>query len=186
MAHQIPKTEPSTLFLGDTWEWKISETNYSVDDYTLSYVLRSDSDTISITAGTDGDYFLVSVGASTTGGYSEGVYNYVARATDTDGNVYTVRRGAIEIVDPTVDSRPHCKIMLDAIEATLEAKSSGNMSALAEKETEGRKLKYLSYEELQRARARYQEEYNQYLSELDEESGKGSNNLVKIEFRGVS
>ncbi len=124
MPTEILYGEPLSVRSGDTWQWKISQSDYPPDTWTLSYSLLNSAGKITISAIADGADHLVSVAAATTAAYTAGRYDWFAHVTD-GSDRYQIGTGAISIQPDlsaldTYDGRSHSRKMLAAIEALLE------------------------------------------------------------------
>lgn len=128
MSRTIPYGEPTSARAGETWEWKKTLSDYPSDTWTLSYALHNAASLIEITAAADGTGYLVDVAAATTGAYTAGRYDYVAQVTD-GTDVYTVGTGSIDVlakITAAADGRSHARIMLEAIQATLQGSATAS------------------------------------------------------------
>jgi hypothetical protein len=74
---------------------------------------------------------------------------------------------------------PHCKIVLDKIEALIQGKADHDAENYS---LNGRSLSRYSWEELEKIRAKYQAEYNRYLINEDRKLGKTRNRKIQIRF----
>ena len=122
---------PAQFFAGDTLTFTRSLAAYSAaDGWVLKYVLNGPKvEEFSTTA--DGSSHVASVPFGTTEIWTPGTYTIVEKA-EKDDQRFTTGTGLIQICEnPTAvvagtDNRPHCKKMLDAIEATLEGRASND------------------------------------------------------------
>ena len=130
-----PTTEPATLVAGDTWVWKRTDlTDYPTSEYALSYEARLEgdgTDSISISASESGTDYLVTVAAATTAAYTVGTWRWDAYITrSSDSARVRIGSGVWEVkpdrANSTADPRSHVKIVLDAIEATLEGRATAS------------------------------------------------------------
>ncbi|WP_316348490.1 hypothetical protein [Desulfuromonas acetoxidans] len=115
---------PSQIYAGDTLSFTRSLADYSAaDGWALSYTMNGPAK-VTFTTTADGSIHVALVAAATTAGWGAGTYTIVEAAVKGDER-YTVGISTIEVLaNPadgvSTDQRPHCKRMLDAIEATLE------------------------------------------------------------------
>ena len=127
MGYTIPSVEPSSARAGDTWQWTRTLADYPASVWTLTYSLWNASADITIVASASGDDHSVSVAGATTGAYSAGRYDWVARVSD-GTDTYTVEDGRALTVLPAVgaamDTRSHARVMLDAIDAMIEGRAT--------------------------------------------------------------
>ena len=155
MTAQIPTSEPSTITPGDTVKWTRTLADYSASDsWVLSYELINSANRYTLTAAASGADHLVTIAAATSLAYVAGVYDWRARATKA-GEVYTVGSGRVTVAKSfaaATDTRSQARRTLEAIEATLEGRST---SATAEYEIAGRKLRFIAIPELLTLRDRY-------------------------------
>ncbi len=160
---ETPSTIPLSLYSGDTALWRVSLTSFSADQgWALSYVFNGPQK-ITVSAAADGADHLVEVAPETTGQWLAGGYSWIARASK-DGQIFTVGKGLIEILqDPAsvdqVDSRPHCKKVLDAIEAVIEGRAEHDE---LKTEINGRTLERTPVLQLLALRNTYANEWKQY------------------------
>jgi hypothetical protein len=126
-----PTREPAELIAGDRWVWKRTDlgSDYPPALYALKYALRgegTDGGEIEITASESGSDYVVEVPAATTATYPAGRYRwqaYIVRSADSERA--TLASGILTVVPnrdtESEDPRSHARIMLDSIEAALEA-----------------------------------------------------------------
>ena len=162
----VPTTEPATIVAGDLLQWKRTDlgADYANGSYTLSYKARLEgtgSTVITITASASGDDYLVSVGQSTTAGYTAGDYRWQAYITrNSDSERLTIDSGTFEVAAnrsaSTAAPRSHAKTMLDKIESILEGRADGDVAAYS---INGRSLTKLDITDLLMWRDRYRADY---------------------------
>jgi len=158
----IPTTEPAEIIAGDTLKWKREDlsADYPASSWTLTYELRGPQQ-ITITATADGDDFSVSVGTSTTAGWTAGDYwwaAYVSDGTDryrVDGGTLTIKPD-LATTGAVYDGRSHAKKVLDAIEAVIEGRASKDQMSYT---IAGRSLARTPIADLLRLRDSYKAEY---------------------------
>ena len=162
MSVTIPTTEPTEIRAGDSVKWTRSLSDYPASTWTLSYALRGPGE-IDITASADGDDHSVSELPATTAGWTEGIYNWVAKVTD-GTDTYTIDEGTVEILEDLAavtgayDGRSHAKKVLDAIEAVIEGRASQDQMSYT---IAGRSLARTPIPDLLKLRDRYRAEYAQ-------------------------
>jgi hypothetical protein len=151
-----PTAEPASINAGDTAKWLKTLADYPAGDgWVLSYELVSAAQRYTFSATASGNDHLVTVPAATTAGWAAGGYEFRARASKA-GEVYTVASGRITVkplFSAAVDARSQARKTLEAINATLEGRST---SATAEYEIAGRRLKYIPISELIALQSRYE------------------------------
>lgn len=161
----VPETEPSTIIAGDFTTWKRTDlgTDYPPASYSLSYKARLEgagTTAVSITATTSGSDYLVALASATTAAYTAGVYHWQAYITrSSDGARITIDEGTFTVEanrsTATTDPRSHAKIVLDAIEATIEGRASQDQMGYT---IQGRTLQRTPLADLLLLRDRYRAE----------------------------
>lgn len=176
---------PSEIIAGDSIAWTITLDDYPASDgYVLSYALVKSGALISITSSASDDDHAVSISATTTAGYSAGIYDYQAYVT-LDDDRYTVETGTITVKSnfatqsSGLDTRSHAKKMLDAIDSLLEGKSVADVSSYS---IAGRSLTKYSPTELMEWRKYYAKLYLQEQRAAKRKAGKSTGSLVKVQF----
>jgi hypothetical protein len=131
----IATNEPSSLRLGDTWQWRREDlaSDYPASTWTLTYRFKNAVGGFEIIATADGNNFAVTVLAATTAAYTSGAGTYAWAAQVSSGaSKFTVDSGTL-IVEPNLfagtstaasDQRTHNQIVLDAIKAVMESRAS--------------------------------------------------------------
>jgi hypothetical protein len=162
MAYEIPEDEPAQIRAGDTIKWRKSLANYPVSEgWELSYKLINASNEYDITAGTDGDTYLVNEPAVTTAGYAAGDYNLVSQVTLGDDR-YTLGQTTIKVLpnlaaqSSGLDTRSNAKKMLDLLDAAMLAK--GSQAWTESYSIAGRDIKFRNLDEFMNMRSRLQRE----------------------------
>jgi hypothetical protein len=92
----------------------------------LTYTLWTASAAITITASADGTDHLVEVAPATTGAYSSGRYEWVARVSD-GTDIYTVDSGVLQVmpaIGAAMDTRSHARKMYEALNALVEGRAT--------------------------------------------------------------
>jgi hypothetical protein len=120
---------PQQIYAGDTLSFNRLLPDYSAaDGWTLEYIMGGPA-SVEFSTTADGSAHSANVSATVTSDWAPGTYSIAEKAVKGDER-YTTGVGTIEVLaDPssaTTDARPHCKRMLDAIEATLEGTASNN------------------------------------------------------------
>lgn len=132
MATSLPTAPPSSARAGDTWSWRVSLPAYPAPTWVLSYILYSPTAKLTITATAEGDGHLIAVAPTTSDDYVAGRYDWIASVTS-GGARYEVDSGVIQIL-PNIaaitsggyDGRSPARIILDAIDAALANRASGD------------------------------------------------------------
>lgn len=183
-AMDTPTEEPTSIIAGDSIAWKKTLADYPASaGWVLAYALRG-ATKIDFNAVASGDDYLVNVLAATSAAWIAGFYTWTSYVTKA-GQRYTVEQGAVEIhADPVglaagVDQRPHCRRVLDAIEALLEGKATRDQR---EYEIDGIRISRMDITELLRWRALYRQEWQAYLRSQQANKGKRRNGRVLVRF----
>ena len=121
---------PDKITAGDSFAWKKHYADYPASDgWVLSYALVMTGTIITLQGAPDGDDHLISKAAADTADYLVGIYfwqSYVTKAAER----YTLETGRIEILPnfaaqaSGLDTRPHCFVLLDAIQAVNESRAT--------------------------------------------------------------
>lgn len=175
---------PTSIIAGDSRTWRKSFADYPASaGWVLAYALRGPAK-IDFDAAADGDDHLVALAAAVTAQWPAGFYTVTLFAKKDDQRI-TVESGSIDIlpdpaeIDAVADLRPHCKKVLDAIEALLEGKATKDQ---AEYEVEGIRIKRMDIDALLRWRTIYRREWQAYLKAQQVSKGKKSGNRVLVRF----
>lgn len=181
---ETPTTEPTSIIAGDSVTWKKTLADFPASaGWVLSYALRGPA-AIDIIAAAEGDDHLVSKAPDVTTLWAAGFYAWTAIVT-LAGQRYTVDQGNVEILaDPVtatgvVDQRPHCKRVLDAIEAVLEGKASRDQQ---EYEIDGVRISRMDIDKLLRWRSTYRVEWQAWQRKQQVAKGKSNGNRVLVRF----
>ena len=184
-----PTTEPENPIAGDRWAWKRSNLNgdYQNNLYTLSYEARLEgtgSTVISLTASASESDYVVEVASATTAAYTPGVYHWAAYITrDSDSERIQIDSGTFEVLadkaTAITDPRSHVKIVLDAIEATIEGRASLDQMAYS---IAGRSLSRTPVQDLLRLKDRYQAMYSAEKRIERRDNGNGTGTQIKVRF----
>lgn len=145
--------EPLRLVSGDSISWRRLLADYRADDgWSLHYRLLSPDTAISIDAAQNGTGHLVTLTATTTGGYVPGRYDWTAYVTKGADRV-TIGTGVLTIApDPTAlqlqDGRTQAERILAALMAAYEGYCTNGQGTVAEYEIVGRRMKFRSSAEI--------------------------------------
>lgn len=129
MSSTIPKTEPISVRIGDSWQWRREDlANYPASAWVLSYHFRNADSYFDINATADGDDFAINVDPIATGAFVAGRYTWYAIVTDGTDR-YSVGEGTTEVLPDVAtaaayDGRSWARRMLDAVEAALENRAT--------------------------------------------------------------
>ncbi len=181
-----PTVEPDQIIAGDSVSWRKALADYPASaGWDLTYALRG-PDKIDLDSSADGDAHLIDLAAADTANWAAGFYTWTLFAK-MGGDRYTVAQGAVEILpDPAgiaagADQRPHCKKVLDAIEALLEGKATRDQKTY---EVDGVRIDRMEIAELLRWRVVYRREWRDYLRKQQVAKGKKRGNRVLVRFLG--
>jgi len=170
MSYTVPSIEPAEIVSGDFLTWKISNSTYPANLYTLSYRLVGSAGVQTVTASADGNDHLVEVAGDSlvgppavvgTDAWVAGFYTWTKFATEiATSRRITLGTGKLTVLanpatQTATDTRTHARKVLDAIEAVLEGTASKEQS---EQSIDGKALKRRSIEELLALRTYYKAE----------------------------
>ena len=182
-----PDEEPEEVSAGDRWAWKRSDLTEYGAGYTLSYELTiyAGAAPITLTATLSGSEYLIEVGQSTTAGYADGDYQWVALITrDSDSERVEIARGVMTVnPDPatsSADPRTTARKTLDAIEAVIEGRASKDQESYS---IAGRSLTRMSVEDLLSLRDSYRVEVRREEQADKIKNGAGINNQIYVRMR---
>lgn len=186
MAFQIPTTEPSEFFVGDTLQWTKELSDFPASVWTLKYnFISSDANALNveIVSTADGDTHVISVPIATTDDYTAGDYKWFSYVVDSGDSVrHSIASGTTTIKpdqSSDTDARSHVKKVLDAIQANLEGIASKEQQSYS---IAGRSLSRYSFEELISLKDKYESLYQDELNKEKIANGKGSGRTVKVRF----
>lgn len=147
MSATVPTTEPTTARAGDTWQWRREDlADFPASSWTLKYYFRNAASGFDVTATADGDAFAVSVAKATTSAYAVGTYDWVA-FVESATERHQVDAGQIVIgynfaTTGAHDGRSFARTMLDAVEAALLSRASGDQLDLVQAALADRSMQY--------------------------------------------
>ena len=181
--------EPDKIIAGDSLFFKRTDlaADYHTASYALSYKARLEgagSTVITINATGSGDAYSVSVPASTTAGYTPGVYHWSAYITRvSDSARVTIAEGTWTVeannATATTDPRSHAKIMLDKIESILQGRADSDVASYT---VNGRSLTKLSISDLLLWRDRYRAEYKAEQRAERAARGEPTGQTIRVRF----
>lgn len=180
----IATTEPGAFTKGDYVQWKRSLDDYKASaGWTLTYYFRGDS-TLNKAATASGDDHLLTLSTSDTDSLTAGEYAWAAKVSKAS-ELYTIAIGNVTVRPDIADensgyeSRPHCKIMLDAIEAILQGKATQDVLSYS---IQGRSLTRMNVEELETWRDKYRKEWQSFQKKLARKNGRLAQRKIKVRF----
>lgn len=179
MSAVIPTIEPTAIFAGDSVSWKKALAEYSATDgWALRYDLSGPAaEAIQINSSADGSDHLIEIAAAVTAEWTAGFYAWACRAVKGDERK-TLATGTLQVkADPAAgaDSKPHCKKVLDAIEAVLEGRATHDQRRY---EVAGKSVERMDLDELLKIRRIYKTEWDNLQRK---QQGKTSR-LIKARF----
>ncbi len=184
MGFAVPSLEPDTLTAGDLWTWTLSLPDYPpADGWILTYyVAGNGNDTRTLTATTSGSDFLISVATATTAAVPPGLWFWQRRVSK-GSEAYTIGSGRFTVLPnlatSTADPRSRTKRILDLLDANMEtAAIQGELSITVD----GVALSYRSFDEVIRARARLDVQYQRELAAERAARGLGNRNTIHTRF----
>lgn len=149
---------PKYLSAGLTNKWTLSLPDYPAPDWEVVYNLRCAGKTvINITSDADGSDHAIDISAATSAGYADGIYDYVAYATD-GADKFEIERGTIEIkpdlsaATSSFDGRSQAQKIFDALEASILGLASADTISIS---INGKSIQRMSLDEKIKARDRY-------------------------------
>lgn len=178
----IATIEPLIITAGSTIKWTKNLTDYKPEDsWILTYSIFNASSQYAITATDNNDStHLVTIAAGVSADYKAGVYQWQAWATKS-GERFDVGCGDIQInanaASGGVDGRSHVKKTLDAIETTIERRSSQGLESYSMADVSVTKR---STEDLLALRTKYQQEYAAEQKALALSKGLGHSSRVRV------
>ncbi len=175
--------EPIKFRAGDTVEWDVSNSDYPASTYTLKYYIRG-ANALDVTAVADGENYTVTVTADDSIKLPPGIYSYQGRF-ESGTTHYTPEDmvGTFEVLPNLAaatagtDARTHARIVLDAVNATLENRASKVQQAIS---IAGRQLSYMPVAELLMLKKFYENEVKR--EEAAEKMAKGLSSGKSITF----
>jgi len=84
-----------------------------------------------------------------------------------------------DLDDNQADPRTHAEIMLNKIQTLLQGKADADVSSYS---VQGRSLTKLSFQELEDARDKYQQEVNKEKNDALIKRGKQTSSTIKVRF----
>jgi hypothetical protein len=192
LAIDIATTEPAVIIAGTTVQWTKTLSDYPASEWTLKYAIRG-IQAINITAEADGDDYAVTINAADTEIWQAGNYwwySFVEKGSGPTFERYQVAEGRLaiktdpEALEPDYDGRSHAKIMLDAIEATLQGKATYSQLDLLTKSL-GDKNIQRNPELLMKWRTYYRAEYQNELNKDAASLGTATDGKVRVRFRSA-
>jgi hypothetical protein len=175
---------PKKIRAGDTLDWTDSVSDYPASSgYTLKYVLAADN-IITLTGIANGSDYDFDVAAADTAKWVPGTYSYQAYVTD-GTKEFTIEVGTLEVLvnlrvqKPGYDGRSHVKIVLDALEATIEGRATKQHSSIS---IAGRAISLLPPAELRKEYLHYKHLYRRELETERIAAGLDAKNKIVSKF----
>jgi len=148
---------PSSLQVGDTWEWEDTLGDYDADlGWTLTYYFQLDADNaFSVAAAGVGTVHTTTVSSETSAAKTAGRWLWTARVANDDSTaeVVTLDSGYVTLKpDPSVarDIRSWARRSYDELTSIIEGRAAREASSLA---VQGRQVAYMSWPEIEQAHA---------------------------------
>lgn len=155
MSAPTPTAAPARLSAGDTLKFLLSVPDYpATEGWSLTYTLVSATARYTVASVASGADHLIQAAASVTANWAPGTYSTRVQATKA-GEVYTLLEAVLTVAasfGAATDGRSQARRTLDAIEATLEGRASGDVASY---EIAGRRLAKIPIPELLQLRDRY-------------------------------
>jgi len=188
MAATTPTIEPYELIAGDTLKFDKTVVDYTpADGWSLSYSFRSNTGTgFDISATSNTNDYSVTVAASTTTGYTAGVYAWQAYVTKS-GERYLVDSGKLVIkanlnalaTSATTDQRTHARVMVETIRSVLEGRAGSDVESY---NIGGRSINKIPIAELADLLQRYEDKLKAEEGLRKTKDGRGTGRLIKARF----
>ncbi len=184
MSHPIPTTEPESFVVGDTVKFNITDSNFPASAGVLAYFfVNADGSFTETTSTADGDTHQIVISATDSDLVTAGTFSFQGRYTETaTSEETTIREGTTEakpgFTDTAFDNRSTIKKTLDALNATILGKASGDQASMS---IAGRSIARYSPAELLEWQAKYEKWYRDEL--IDEGLAVGGANPRKIRTR---
>ncbi len=177
-------TEPTVLTKGDSASWIKTLSAYPAGDgWALNYYIRG-AVALDVSTIASGSNFLAELLPSETDTLAAGDYIWSSKVTKGSERI-TIATGNLTILPDISDesagyeSRPHSKIMLDAIESVLQGKANQDVSSYS---IQGRSLTRMSAEELEQWRDKYRKEWRTFQRRDARRKGKITNRKIQVRF----
>ncbi len=190
MAATTPTIEPYELIAGDTLKFDKTVVDYTPGNgWSLTYSFRSNTGTgfdISATGNNAAGNYSVTVAASTTAGYTAGVYAWQAYVTKS-GERYLVDSGKLVIkanlnalaTSATTDQRTHARVMVETIRSVLEGRAGSDVESY---NIGGRSINKIPITELADLLQRYEDKLKAEEGLRKTKDGRGTGRLIKARF----
>ena len=184
---EYPTNVPDILYVGDSWNWKRTFSDYPPSAYALSYsfrLLTTAATEISFSINESGDDYLIQVNATTTVNHTAGDYTYQEYITKSATGERIVYSSGLTTVKSNLDAdtsdpRSHERIVLDALLATLENRASIDQMSMS---IAGRSLSRMSPEELITWKSYYQHLVLKEDKKSSRGKGESTGNVIKVQF----
>lgn len=182
MALQITS---ETLYVGDSWSWTESLSDYPATSYSLQIVLKyRDNPPVILNGSADGDDFDFTYSAANSSKLPSGGYAYQVVATKTsDSTVTTIERGKISLLPnlkTSTDTRNHYEKVIDAIEAVIEQRATEAHQSIS---INGRNITKYSHAELIAVKSKYEFMLKQEKRKEKMAQGLDPGGRIKIQFK---
>jgi hypothetical protein len=175
--------EPTKIVRGLSLTWTESLSDYKASDgWTLKYSLSNSSANTTLTSTADGDDHVITLTTAGTTALALGTSTWISYVDD-GTDKYQIATGVLTVqaaIGTSVDRRTHAKKMLDAIEAVLESRATREQEELT---IAGRSIKYMSLEQLIKARGHYEYLVKQEASDEIAAQGGSVGNQILVEFK---
>ena len=141
-------SEPSAIVAGDTAAWTKSLADYPASAWTLKYRAVKSGAYMQITATASGSDHAISVSATTTSGWTAGIYDvqgWVENGAATER--YTVYTGRLEVkpnlaAQTDYDARSTARKIYDALVVQYQTHVTNGQAFVGEYEISGRRMKF--------------------------------------------
>jgi hypothetical protein len=177
-------TFPDEIVAGDYFNLKESLTDYPASDsWELTYTLINRNDKITLTSSASGDDHLIQVVIATTATWAAGDYHWQKVISD-GTEKYTLATGQVTVTASyadvsSLDTRPHCYVMRDALRAVSENKATKDQQSYS---IAGRSISRYSPAEIIDWLKYYEAKCDEYDRKLKRADGKATGSLIKVQF----
>lgn len=177
---------PNRIITGLTTKFVLSPKDYpATDGWSLRFDAMGTGGSLSVASVANGAAHTITISAERSSTMAAGSYSYQVvavlgeEAYLVESGVIEVQRGLLSAAGSGYDPRPHCKVVLDAIEALLEAKATADQASMM---IGSRRLDRYPIGDLLMMRDRYRAEWARYQLSERLRSGTGYGPTISVRF----
>ena len=171
------------LFAGASWNFTKSFSDYPASVWDCTCLFKKDSNSkIELTVTASDDDFIFTAIAEHTGSLTAGTHKYQFKFTHKTSGLVELKTGYEEIealLENVTDIRTHNRIMLDALQATLEGRATKEVLNMSYK---GRAFQLLTLQELRDAIKFYEGEIEREETEEKIKNGEVTGGRLLLGF----